>query len=82
MLVQGNEVLEIRSVGSHLSTERRDRFLILRSRVHSGALRELMSPQGLYIEFVCTYVSGGVHLSIHDVAKAVIYTRHLIFNMD
>lgn len=81
LLFQGNEVLEIRRVGSHLSTECRDRFLILRSGVHRG-LRGLMSSQVLYTEFVCIYVSGGVHPSIHDVTKAVIYTRHLIFNVD
>lgn len=61
MSFQEDEVLEVISVSSHLSTECRDGFLVLRSGVHGGALVGLMNPQILHTEFVCIYVFGGVH---------------------
>ena len=41
-----------------------------------------MNPQILYTEFVCIYVFGRVYPKDSCVAKAVIYTKYFIFNVD
>lgn len=79
---QGDEVVEIRDVGSQLFTECGDRFLILRSVVHGWALGGGSWTPGHCMQNLYVYMFLEERIqSVHGDAKAVTYTKYLILNM-